>query len=351
MLRSKILSLVLAGFFLFGVTQAFGAEEQSKLIEGAKKEGKVVYWSSGLTPELIKAIDEGFKKKYGLHDFQVVFSAARTTEQIAKVTQELRANRLTVDIISGAMPEFFYDLLRAREVMKYESPEYKYFTKIKGLLSEPGYWAPTISMSFIPMWNPKIVKKDITKYADLLDPQFKGMIVSGDPMKSESYLTYYMGLRKVLEKDFMLKLAKQDIVWFTRSPDVTTKVVTGERPVSFMGNNRTAYVAAMEGAEIKVLFPKEGTLILSNPFVILAKAPHPNAAKLLVDYVNSKEGQTLMVEKSGYFTGREDVPIPPKVAQFSPPFSKFNIIPMDWKSITEKDIESGRKEFLEIFGK
>jgi iron(III) transport system substrate-binding protein len=206
-------------------------------------------------------------------------------------------------------------------------------------------------MSFIPMWNPKSVKKDITKYTDLLDPQFKGMIVSGDPMKSESYLTYYMGLRKILDKEFMLKLAKQDIVWFTRSPDVTTKVVTGERPVSFMGNNRTAYVAAMEGAQIKVLFPKEGTVVLSNPFVILKKAPHPNAAKLLVDYVNSKEGQTLMVEKSGYFTAREDVPIPPKVAQFSPPFSKIDIIPMDWKSITEKDIKNARQEFLEIFGK
>jgi iron(III) transport system substrate-binding protein len=351
MLKAKIISLFLVGFFFFGASQTFGAEDQSKLIEGAKKEGRVVYWSSGLTPELIKAIDEGFKKKYGLHDFQVVFSAARTTEQIAKVTQELRANRLTVDIISGAMPEFFYDLLKVGEVMKYDSPEYKYFSKAKGLLSEPGYWAPTISMSFIPMWNPKYIKKDITKYADLLDPQFKGMIVSGDPMKSESYLTYYMGLRKVLDKDFMQKLAKQDIVWFTRSPDVTTKVVTGERPVSFMGNNRTAYVAAMEGAQIKVLFPKEGTVILSNPFVTLKKAPHPNAAKLLVDYVNSKEGQTLMVEKSGYFTAREDVPIPPKVAQFSPPFSKITIIPMDWKAITEKDIKEARKEFLEIFGK
>ena len=346
-----IISSLLAGFLLLGGTHAFGLEDQSKLIEGAKKEGKVVYWSSGLTPDLIKAIDEGFKKKYGLKDFQVVFSAARTTEQVAKVTQELRAKRLTVDIISGAMPEFFYDLLKVGEVMKYDSQEYKYFSKAKGLLSEPGYWAPTISMSFIPMWNPKLVKKDITKYTDLLDPQFKAMIVSGDPMKSESYLTYYMGLRKVLDKGFMQKLAKQDIVWFTRSPDVTTKVVTGERPVAFMGNNRTAYVAAMEGADIKVLFPKEGTLVLSNPFVILKKAPHPNAAKLLIDYVNSKEGQTLMVEKSGYFTGRDDVPVPPKVLPFSPPFSKINIIPMDWKSITEKNIEEARKEFLEIFGK
>jgi iron(III) transport system substrate-binding protein len=351
MFRNKMISVLLVGCLFLGVSQTFAAEDQSKLIEGAKKEGKVIYWASGLTPELVKAIEEGFKKKYGLRDFQVVYASSRTTEIVAKVSQELMARRLTVDIITGSMPEFFYDLLKAGEVMKYESPEYKYFKNMKGLLHEPGYWAPTISMSFIPMWNPKSIKKDIVKYADLLDPEFKGLFVSGDPMKSESYLTYYMGLRKILDKEYMMKLAKQDILWLTRSPDVTTKVVTGERPVTFMGNNRTAYVAAMEGADIKVVFPKEGALILSNPFVTLAKAPHPNASKLLIDYVNSKEGQTLMVEKSGYFTAREDVPIPPKVLPFSPPFAKINIIPMDWKSITEKDNEAARKEFQAIFGK
>ncbi len=234
--------------------------------------------------------------------------------------------------------------------MKYESPEYKYFKNIKGLLYEPGYWVPTSSMAFIPMWNPKHVKKGLTNYNDLLNPQFKGLIVSGDPIKSESNLMYYMGVRKILNKEYMQKLAKQNITWLTRMPDVTTRVVTGELPVAFLGNNRTAYVAAMEGAEIKVLYPKEGVIILSNPFVPLAKAPHPNATKLLIDYVSSKEGQSLMIEKSGYFIGREDVPIPPKALEFTPPFSKLNIIPIDWKSITEKESEGARKEFLEIFG-
>ena len=348
----KMISTFLIGLFFLGISQVYGAEDQSKLIEGAKKEGKVVYWSSGLTPELVKAIEAGFKKRYGFpQNFEVVFSAARTTEMVAKVSQELKARRLTADIIAGCMPEFFYDLLRAGEVMKYESPEYKYFKNIKGLLYEPGYWVPTNSMSFVPTWNPKHIKKGITKYTDLLDPQFKGLMVSGDPIKSESNLMYYMGLRKILNKEFMQKLARQNITWLERMPDVTTRVVTGELPVAFLGNNRTAYVAAMEGAEIKVHYPQEGVVILSNPFVPLAKAPHPNAAKLLIDYVSSKEGQSLMVEKSGYFVGREDVPIPPKALEFTPPFSKINIIPMDWKSITEKETEAARKEFMEIFGK
>jgi len=351
MSRGKVLSILLVGVFLFGVGQAFAAEDQSKLIEGAKKEGKVVYWTSGLTPDLIKAIEQGFKKRYGLHDFQVVFSAARTTEQVAKVTQELRANRLTVDIISGAMPEFFYELLKAGEVMKYDSPEYKHFPMVKGVCAEPGYWVGTTGMVHAVTWNPKVIKKDLATYNDLLDPQFKGIMCSGDPRKSESYLMNYLGLRKILGKDFMVKLAKQDIVWFTRAPDVTNKVATGEFPVAFMGNSRTAYVNAVEGAEIKVSFPKEGVVVLTNPFVILTKAPHPSAARLLVDYVSSEEGQRLMVEKSGYLILREGVPIPPKARPFIPPLSKINVIPIDWKSLTANEVENTRKEFMEIFGK
>ena len=351
MLKAKLISVLLLGSFFLGVTQVFGREDGAKLIEEAKKEGKLVYWCSGLTADLAKVIEEGFVKKYGLHGFQVVYAPTRTTEVIAKLTQELRAKRVTVDIISGAMPEYNYELLKAGELMKYDCPEYKYFYKIKGLDSEPGYWIPTNSYSFVMMWNPKHIKKNIVTYTDLLDPQFKGMICSGDPMKSESFLMYYIGLRKILSKDFMLRLAKQDIMWLTRAPDVTTKVVTGERPLAFMGSNLKAYVAATEGGEIKVCYPREGIVLLSNPFPILSKAPHPNAAKLFVDYLSSREAQILMVEKSSYFTARDDVPIPPKVFEFTPSLSKINVIPMDWKAITKEDVENGRREFWEIFGK
>lgn len=350
MSRVKVLSVLLAGVFLFGAGQVFAAEDQSKLIEGAKKEGKVVYWSSGLTPDLVQGIEAGFKKKYGLRDFQVVYSHAITTEQIAKVTQELRARRLTVDIISGAMPEFFYDLLKAGELMKYDSPEYKHFPMVKGVCAEPGYWVGTTGMVMAITWNPKKIKKNFATYNELLDPQLKGIMCSGDPRKSESYLMNYLGLRKGLGKDFFTKLAKQDIIWFTRAPDVTNKVMTGEFPVAFMGNSRTAYVNAMEGGDMKVSFPKEGVVILTNPFVILGKAPHPNAARLLVDYVSSDEGQRLMVEKSGYMTLREGVPIPPKAKDFIPPITEIKVVPIDWKSLTRDEVEKTRKEFIEIFG-
>ncbi len=59
MLRKRILSVLCIGLFLWAGTRAFGAEDRSKLVEGAKKEGKVVYWAAGLTPDLAKAIEAG----------------------------------------------------------------------------------------------------------------------------------------------------------------------------------------------------------------------------------------------------------------------------------------------------
>ena len=351
MRRGTIIRLLWVGCLFLGICQAFGAEEQGKLIEGAKREGKVVYWATGMTPQLAKAFDEGFKKRYGLRDFEVVFAPTRTTEVIAKVSQELKIKRLSVDILSGTMPEFYYDLLRAGEVMKYDSPEYKHFPTIKGLDAEPGYWVGTNAVASVLMWNPKMIKKDLVTYTDLLDPAFRGLMVSGDPVKSEAALMAYMGWRKILNKDFFLKLAKQDIFFLMRYPDVTSRVVTGERPVTFLGNSRTAYVAAMEGGDIRVCYPKEGVVMLSNPFLILAKAPRPNAAKLFIDYVSSEEGQRLMAEMGGYFVTRKGVKISSQLRAFTPPISDINVIPMDWKSLTEQETEKARKEFLEIFGK
>lgn len=351
MFRVKIIWPLLVTFFLQGVSEAFGRDDQSKLIEGAKKEGKVVYWHGGLTPEFANAIGEGFKKKHGLLDFEVVLAPTQTATQVAKVSQELKTGKLTVDIICGAFPEFHYQLLRAGELMKYDSPEYKHFYKIEGISSEPGYWVPTNPFSPVMMWNPKYVKKGLVKYTDLLDPKFKGLISSLDARKSESYLMGYFGLRKILGKEFFTRLASQNIFWSNRTPDVANKVVTGEFPVCFMGANRTAYYYPMQGGEIKVSFPIEGVVMLTNIFATLAKAPHPNAAKLLVDYVNSKEVQQLMVEKTGYFSLREDVLIPPKVREFTPPISEIKVIPVDWKSLTEEVMDRARKEFREVFDK
>jgi ABC-type Fe3+ transport system substrate-binding protein len=159
----------------------------------------VVYWSSGMSPAVFKAVEEGFKRKYGLKEFQVVSFPMRTTEIVAKVTQELKVGRLTVDTISGGIPVFYYQLLKAGELMRYDSPEYKQFENIGGW-NEPGYWVMSNGYTLLMMWNPKHLKKGLTIYSDLLDPQLKGKMCSGDAKNSDSVLLGYCALRKILNE-------------------------------------------------------------------------------------------------------------------------------------------------------
>lgn len=349
----KITAIVvlLIGFVLFGGDVARGDDEQRKVIEAAKKEGKVVFWTSGWSPTTASLIGEGFKKKYGLQGLQFIYAPTRTAEIIAKVSQELKAQRLTVDVINGGIPEFFYQLLKLGEVMRYDSPEYRYFPTIKGVFAEPPYWVASTAYCPTAMsWNPKYVKKAITTYTDLLDPQLKGKICSIDARKSDSGLTGYFGLRTILGRDFFVQLARQDLFWLSRTSDIANRVGTGERPVSFMGSNRSAYDTAIEGIECEISYPKEGVVILCMPFVPLAKAPHPHATRLLIDYLHSVEGQKI-ISDSGYFIGRKGVALSPKVAKYTPPLSDINVIPIDWKSIDPEKVEAARNEFIEIFGK
>lgn len=348
MQRAKVISLLLIGIFLFGVNQAIG-EEQSKLIEGAKREGKLSYWVSGWPASVVKAMEKGFKEKYGLHTFQVIDSPMGSGQALAKLREELKAGRVSVDMISYGTPDFYYQLLRAGEIMKYDSPEYKYFPMVQGVGVEPGYWVMTYANCYSPLvWHPKYIKKALVKHTDVLDPQLKGMICCGDATRSEVAQMAYLALRRILGKDYFVTLAKQDLFWVWRTQDLLNKVGSGERPVALLAAGRTVFTAVTEGFEVKVSYPKEGVVVLALPFILLTKAPNPNAAKLFIDYVHSVEGQKILAE-AGYIIGRKDVPISPKVLEYVPRISEMNVIPVDWKSISEKEMEAARKEFVEIF--
>lgn len=325
-------------------------ERVAKLIEGAKAEGRAAIWSSGLTPELVKDLESDFKQKYGLPDFKMEFSNVPSSEMITRANQEIKAGKVTVDILSSSIPDYYYDLIKQGELMKYESPEYKNYRNINGATFEPGYWVASFSWSPVVMWNPDIIKKDIKTYQDILDPQFKGKICMGDGIKSDTYLNAYRGLRIILGKDYMEKLAALEPIFLTRSPDLTNKVITGEYPIAFTGNARTAYLAALEGAKINVLYPQEGVVLLASPFVILQKAPHPNSAKLMIDYLHTEKAQAMMQMGSGYIMGRDGLSPPDKVVRFAPPIEKIKVIPADWKGQSNMmDIEEARKEFRELF--
>jgi ABC-type Fe3+ transport system substrate-binding protein len=80
---------------------------------------------------------------------------------------------------------------------------------------------------------------------------------------------------------------------------------------------------------------------------ILAKAPHPSAAKLWVDFILSEAGQRVLVEKEALISGRAGFVSP--TPEYAPPIDKMNVIKIDWEKITVEDQSKAKAEWLSIF--
>jgi iron(III) transport system substrate-binding protein len=356
---TKRLSALCVAFFLCvslvsasGPMAAFAASKE--MIAAAIKEGEVSWLDAMCVPSSAKVFGEAFKKEYGLPDtFKVNHQTLGTGPLSTRVAEEVKANRITIDVFGASVPTFFADLKDANALLNYDSPEYKNFSQARkvGLPNEPGYWQAAIAQIFAPITNPKIYSKQITSWYDLLDPALKGGKISFPAVASGGGPLYcYVGWRKVLPKSFFVDVSKQQVAFDRGSAvDATQRLTQGETFVAITSAFRIMQTAEQSGVDLVAHFPKEGLLLLGQPYGILAKAPHPNAARLFVDFMFSEKGNRLFIDLEGVIAIRDGMKAPDKIRKYSPPISEINAIPLDWKNLDSQTLNQFQEEFKEIF--
>jgi iron(III) transport system substrate-binding protein len=325
-----------------------------EMIAAAAKEGELSWLDAIVVPSSAKVIAEAFKKEYGLPDtFKVNHERLGTGPLSTRVAEEVKANRITIDVFAAAVPTLYADLKEYGALLKYESPEYAHYTRARkvGLFYEPGYWQSAVAYAFAPITNPKLYPKRIASWQDLLDPALKGEKISIPPVSTGGSPLYtYIGWRKILPKSYFADLYKQKIV-FDRgsSVDATQQLTQGQVFVAITNPFRIMQTAAQTGVDLAAHFPKEGVALLGQPYGILAKAPHPNAAKLFIDFLFSEKGMKLYIDLEGPITIRDGMKAPEKIKKYSPPLEEINAIALDWKSIDSRTANQFQEEFKEIF--
>ena len=173
---------------------------------------------------------------------------------------------------------------------------------------------------------------------------FPVVAMGGAPLYS------YIGWRKVLPKSFFVDVSKQKIVYDRGSGmDATMQLAQGQVIVAIPAAFRIIQTGEQTGVELKAHFPKEGVLLLGQPYGILAKAPHPNAAKLFVDFIFSEKGNKLFIDLEGVIAVRDGMKVSERIRKYSPPLEEINAIPMDWKSLDSRTANQYQEEFKEIF--
>jgi iron(III) transport system substrate-binding protein len=329
---------LLGAFFLITLAAPVAAWAQGspnqQLVEAAKKEGELVYYTT-MTLDQSKTVTDRFEKKYGI---KATLFRTGGGPLLNKIFTEARGGRYDWDVVVGR-GEMVLPLIERKLVASYLSPETKMIEE--QLVDKQGYWTAYYVNSYVLGWNTKLVKKqDVPKtYEELLNPKWKGGQISLD---TEAY-GMMEGLKRVWGREkginYFKRLAALDPVLKRGNTERVQLVVAGEYPL-IIAYNQTLQRMTSRGAPVDWL-PLEPSITQVNPIMLAAKAPHPNAARLFYDFVLSKEGQE-MLRGFQRIPVRKDVePDPPRL------FRGFKIAVEDPEDY--KDFDASVKQYLEIF--
>jgi iron(III) transport system substrate-binding protein len=290
-----------------------------------------------------------FRTYYGLpNSFPVNYTLLTSGAMITRVEQELAANRITFDVAAIGSPTWTFERQKTGAFMNYKSKQYAFYQDaIKQGLGIDGYFILNGGYAQIPIWNTEILDFKGKSYKEALAASTPGRFSIGDVVQSESHLTTYAGLRQVLDVDFFKDMAKKKPTFVGRSEQSAQRILTGQDVMAFGGNPSRVHQSNQKGAKLKILYPEEGFTFLPQLTFILAKAPHPNAAKLWIDFILSDVGQKILADKEALISARAGFQSP--IPDIAPNFSSLKIIKVDWEKMSAQQLMKYRDEWVSIF--
>jgi len=333
---------LLAGALLASLAAAVPVAAQDARLEAARKEGKVV-WYTSLALSTAEKVAKLFEAKFA----GVKVEVQRTGSQriLQRVMQELGANIKNVDVIHTSDAGHYVLLKDKKLLMAYTPAGAERFPP--GFKDRDGFHYGLRATVNVIAYNTKAVSaSDAPKtWKDLLAPRWKGKLVTAHPGYSGVIATHVLALSHLLGWDFFKALGQQSVMIVQSAVDPAGVVASGERPVAVDGGDYTFYQSKKAGNPVEVVYPKEGVPLVVSPTAIAAFAPHPNAAKLFTDFTFSREVQQVLADTEGLYTGHPDVTYPTD----KPKLSELKLLTVDPAEL-EKRGEEIKRRFVEFFG-
>jgi iron(III) transport system substrate-binding protein len=196
-------------------------------------------------------------------------------------------------------------------------------------------------------YNTNLVKKDEApkSFADLLDPKWMSKMVKAHPSYSGGIVTSTFQTVNAIGWGYFEKLGKQKVLQVQSSTEPPKKLALGERAVSADGLEYVHINLKEGGAPIALVYPTEGTPFIPSCEAIAKNAPHPNAARLFISFIVSRETQQYLVDVAGLRSFHPDVKDKPGRT----PLSQIKLLPAD-PIAQEAATEEIKKKYAEYFG-
>jgi ABC-type Fe3+ transport system substrate-binding protein len=278
-------SVALCFLLSSAATKVWAAEVS--VIEKAKAEGEVVLYTAwGL--DTVQALQRAFAKKYPFIKFEV----RRTgSERLLTITiNEHKQKQFRADVFSGSHLAMI-NHKKVGHLQRYVSAEQPAFPR--EFKDADGFWTAFYMDTRVLAYNTRqLARADAPKtYDDLLLPKWKGKMAMDDA----DYILYgslleMMGRERGLA--YAKKLAQQDLIIRSGHSLLTQLLIGGEFPIYLDGFGSNIENFKAQGAPLDWI-ALEPVIVSLNPVGMAVNAPHPNAARLLVDFLLSKEGQAV----------------------------------------------------------
>jgi ABC-type Fe3+ transport system substrate-binding protein len=278
--------------FVFALCTATSAQDTDRraILERAKKEGELIWYTTAGLQDSKPMADE-FQKEYPFIKPSVVRAGSGVL--VNKILNEARAQKVFFDVFN-TNHENILPLKKRGLIGRYVSPEAKFYDD--DLKDKEGYWHSAYVVPWFLGYNTRMVKKDEVpkSYAELLQPKWKGRKIA---LGADNGALILSGLIKLWGREkalgYFRQLAAQEPAVQAGSPSNRIQLLAaGEFPITLAAGN-TLQTFVSRGAPIDWV-ALEPVFVQVNAIMIAAQAPHPNAARLFIDFALSRKGQEMV---------------------------------------------------------
>ena len=314
---ASLVMLLASGRVVFAQTTKPGSQaDWEKTVELAKKEGRVVV-SIPASTELRAEIEKNFEKRYGIDVEPVV---GRASNVVRKMVDEAKAGVRYVDlhmggsesIVTALLPEGVLDSVEQSMILPEVKDPKQWWGGHVWVDNAKRFVYSTLAYQTESLWfNSQLMKaSDIRSFDDLLDERWRGKIGYLDPRTPGSGASMWSYLREIKGEEYLKKFAAQKPL-LSRDQRVLAEILAKGKVALVIGLTYYSYAPFVKaGLPVQSLpTPKEGVYVSggSGHLILLKNSPHPNAAKLFINWFLSREGQEVYTRSMHQASRRLDV--------------------------------------------
>lgn len=312
------------------------------LIEAAKKEGKVAWYTSVDLP-VAERVAKAFETKYPGISIKVERSGAERVYQ--RIGQEYSGRIYNCDVVNSSDAAHLIIWKREKMLAPVLPEEVAQHYPAQHRDADGMYATWRITLCPIA-YNTNLVKAEEApkSFADLLDPKWSGKIVKAHPGYSGTIMTATQQTSRDLGWQFFERLAQQKIMQVQSATDPPKKLAVGERAIMADGSEYLVILSKAKGEPIEAVYPAEGTPLITGPSAVMQRAPNPNAARLFHTWSMTAEAQQLNIDTGGLRSVHPAVKDHPNARKLS----DIKLMREDAEAVA-KDAEAIKERYVKIF--